>query len=340
MTKARKFVLWSAVFLSALIAVCGPAQAETCRLLKMAKFDISSEPFGAVTVPVSLNGTVERFLVDTGGTYSTISPVLVKKLGLSPRLMDENFEFYLADGTMLDHYVNIKAFDVGAISESNVHLIVEPHVQRGGAGAFGGTLAPDFLSKFDLDFDFGHNTLNLFSPDHCDGRVVYWASHYAAIRVGVNGRDNHINVPVTLDGRDYAALLDTGAALTLLSERAAYRDFDLKAGGPGLEPITDAPKDALVRYRHRFKTLTIDSITVNNPIIGILRDAAEQSFWRHHSAIYARDPVFGLSFRTHRIILGMDVLRKLHLYIAYKEKKLYVTAASAQTADAAPPTHP
>jgi hypothetical protein len=30
-----------------------------------------------------------------------------------------------------------------------------------------------------------------------------------------------------------------------------------------------------------------------------------------------------------KLILGMGILRQLHIYIAYREKKLYVTAASA-----------
>jgi hypothetical protein len=29
------------------------------------------------------------------------------------------------------------------------------------------------------------------------------------------------------------------------------------------------------------------------------------------------------------MLLGMDVLSKLHLYIAYKERKIYLTAAGA-----------
>ena len=31
------------------------------------------------------------------------------------------------------------------------------------------------------------------------------------------------------------------------------------------------------------------------------------------------------------MLIGMDTLRKLHLYIAFKEKKLYLTAGSDQT---------
>jgi hypothetical protein len=32
---------------------------------------------------------------------------------------------------------------------------------------------------------------------------------------------------------------------------------------------------------------------------------------------------------TPDLLIGMDVLSNLHIYIAYKERKLYVTAASA-----------
>jgi hypothetical protein len=34
-------------------------------------------------------------------------------------------------------------------------------------------------------------------------------------------------------------------------------------------------------------------------------------------------------------IIGMDVLRHLHIYVAYKEQKLYVTPASAPLAASA-----
>ena len=36
------------------------------------------------------------------------------------------------------------------------------------------------------------------------------------------------------------------------------------------------------------------------------------------------------------MIIGMDVLRKLHMYIAFGERKLYVSPASAPAAKAGP----
>ncbi len=40
------------------------------------------------------------------------------------------------------------------------------------------------------------------------------------------------------------------------------------------------------------------------------------------------------------MILGMDILRHLHVYIAYKEQKLYLTPAATLAVAAAPSTPP
>ncbi len=37
-----------------------------------------------------------------------------------------------------------------------------------------GVIGTDLLGKFDVDLDIAHKKLNLFSPDHCKGQVVYW----------------------------------------------------------------------------------------------------------------------------------------------------------------------
>jgi hypothetical protein len=36
-----------------------------------------------------------------------------------------------------------------------------------------------------------------------------------------------------------------------------------------------------------------------------------------------------------QVLIGMDILRHLHLYIAYREQKLYITPASAPDVPAA-----
>jgi hypothetical protein len=61
-------------------------------------------------------------------------------------------------------------------------------------------------------------------------------------------------------------------------------------------------------YNYPFQTLTFGGVTVNRPHIQIVSDPV----WREDD-----------------LLLGVGILSQLHLYIAYGEKKLYITPALA-----------
>ncbi len=48
-----------------------------------------------------------------------------------------------------------------------------------------------------------------------------------------------------------------------------------------------------------------------------------------HSEKSRDDPVYGAHVSLEQLTLGMNVISKLHIYVAYKEHKVYVTAADA-----------
>jgi hypothetical protein len=66
-------------------------------------------------------------------------------------------------------------------------------------------------------------------------------------------------------------------------------------------------------YRYPFSTLALQGVTVNNPEIDLVPQSA---FFRD-----GRGP---------QLLLGIGVLRQLHIYVAYDEQVLYVTPAEAQ----------
>jgi hypothetical protein len=90
--------------------------------------------------------------------------------------------------------------------------------------------------------------------------------------------------------------------------------FDLKEDSPGMKRL-GAEGSQNPSYRYPFKMLALDGVTISNPDIVLVPDKVSG---RHHCRFCGPD-----------LILGMGVLRQLHLYIAYKEKRLYVTAATA-----------
>jgi hypothetical protein len=80
------------------------------------------------------------------------------------------------------------------------------------------------------------------------------------------------------------------------------------------DPLLKLKRSSSLNGRHKeysypFKTLELDGLTVNNPHIGVESDAT-------------------MGRLGSDIILGIGILRQLHLYIAYKEQKLYITPAS------------
>lgn len=325
-------VFGTAILVSGLV-LSSSAHAEACRLLRYASFDILGSGASVVQIPVTVNGSEEHFLLDTAGVTSTISSNVVDALHLTLRRLSQYTEVYAADGSVMNHYVSVDKLGIGGASVSDVKLLVLPEHSQAGTDALQGTLGPDLLRNFDLDFDFAAGKLNLISPDHCKGQVVYWASAYATLPFSMKFGNEHIEIPVTLDGHEFTAVVDTGASRTLLLADAARNYFGLEPGGPGTELVPGTSDKSLLRYRHRFTALSLNGVLVKNPMIGILPNEEEKSFWRRHDSKSERDPIYGLEFNPKPIILGMDVLSKLHLYIAYGEKTLYVTAA-----DAGPPT--
>jgi hypothetical protein len=139
-----------------------------------------------------------------------------------------------------------------------------------------------------------------------------------------------------LDGREMRADIDTGASGTDLYRDTAKGFYNLTMGDTDTPEIGKLNGDADLKvYGHVFKSLSFGSIAVNNPHINII----PKEMGRDLSKV----GLGGSRVRTERdlidqpdLIIGMDVLRKLHLYIAMKEDKMYISDASGLPAPAGP----
>jgi predicted aspartyl protease len=308
-----------------LAGTCAAAQAQDCGLKQFASIDLVGDVSRGPVVTVMIGGKALHLLVDTGGIYNTLSPAVVAALSLDSHELRNGDELYSASGAVSRRYVNAPDFQIGPIHLSSLDMIVAP---VSGSADLDGTLAPDFLSRFDVDLDFGAKKMNLFSPEHCEGKVVYWAKAYTDMPFKIEGTA-HIEISPDLDGHAVTANLDTGASVSILRERLAQSAFNLDADSPGMQHIPDA-KPGLIAYHYRFHSLSFNGVEVRNPDIYMLPDAAEHAFEKAHDDEKAlNDPVYGERLHETDAIIGTDVLTKLHLYISYKEKKLYFTAADA-----------
>lgn len=278
---------------------------QKCGLQRAVSLDMDIDPAGGITVPVDVGGHHLRMLVDTGGFITALSPEAAASLGayivsipLSPITM--------FNGEKITHYADVNDIYVGNLHAKRAQFLVLPpgHLPSG----VDGILAPDILSAYDTELDFAAAKLNLYLKDHCPGRVVYWTHDpYAKIPLSIDD-GGHMIIPVTLDGKYLRAVVDTGSSRSTMELEDAEDMFgDQLANG-----LKRAPNDP-EGFAYPFKSLTLVDVSVSNPdIVLFSRQQAKQFFTS-----------------TEKMILGMGILRQLHLYIAYHEKMLYATPASA-----------
>jgi predicted aspartyl protease len=314
-------------------AACGPLNLMTTMELR---------PNAGVPLVTALIGDKPvGLLVDTGGAFSGLTKRAIQELNL------QTGEYLNRDGsiTVLKDVrgqtaalqTRLPSITLGRIRQENVWFMVLPGEETGGPEIeeFGGILGSEMLRNVDVDFDFAANKLNLFSPDHCAGNVVYWTSAQStpvAIVPFTLNSSGHIMFRAQLDGRRVNTMLDTGFSNTTLNLDVARRVFRVDLNAPDVEKIGELTGGYTAdRYRRRFKTLELEGITINDPVINMLPDMM--------GGVNPGAPRTGSLIRDERsglpdLILGMNLLSEMHVYIAYRERKLYITAANPSAAAA------
>lgn len=290
--------------LSALLLLATSARAdEVCTVNRIASLPMALDSANGINVPMQVAGKPVNLLIDTGGIYSMLTEAAVADLGLKKQMFNSGIAFRMFGGARIDRFVVAHDIEFGGLKASTFNFLVMPdgHLQKD----IGGTLAPDILRAYDTDFDFGDATFKLFSQDHCEGKVVYWTTGYSVVPFTLD-EFGHIRLEVTVDGKLVHADLDTGSTQSVMSLELAESLFGFDTASPDLKTLSAAADYR--RYKYPLKTMTFGGVTVSNPDIVLVPD--NDSHMRG-------------------TILGMSVLRKLHLYIAYREHKLYLSAADA-----------
>lgn len=305
-----------------------PLWAEECQPLTLiTSVDmIPVKDDDAVLLPTKLNGSDVPMLLDTGAAFSEISQQAADRLKLDTRHVD--LEMVGVSGDTSNVVAKAQSFVLGRLHASSMDFVVSKsldHLQ----GLADGLFAANLLTSYDVELDFANHKFNLMSPDHCEGKVIYWPASAIAVVPISRLRSGHIMMPVVLDGVRMNALIDTGATKTTLSLPMAEGSFHLKVNTVDTPDAGDLGGNPNTRkYKHRFNRLDFGDIAVANPTVYIIPDLMKAKLGHTPplgTRIRDEDELYGLP----DLILGMDVLRHLHLYIAYRESKLYATPESA-----------
>jgi predicted aspartyl protease len=255
-------------------------------------------------VPVKVNGGDLQFMIDTGGETTQITREAAEKLHL--RIQPTYVGMVNVAGEVAADRAFIDELEVGKLHDKDLKFPIVPFKDMDGI------LSLNFMLPYDIDIDFGTDKLNFFSQDHCPGGVQYWKADAVAV-VPFSIKGGHIVVSLTLDGRQTDAIIDTGARFTVMRMDVARQTFQLKPGDeatPEIGKVPDNDYRTPRSYTHIFKTMAIGPVEAHNVGVAILKG----------------------SFLGETLV-GMDVLRKMHVYFAFAERKMYISAASPAPAD-------
>ncbi|MGN6516620.1 MAG: aspartyl protease family protein, partial [Rhizomicrobium sp.] len=295
-----------------LLALEGQAQAEkNCQIVHAAAVEMSVDRLGGAVVPMTLQGKNVNMLVDTGGVLSMLAPSTVKAIGAKSVSMMGGRALIGYGGNRIDHIAKVFDVQIGSLTAGSVTFAVtsDNDLPEG----IDGTLSSDILTAYDVEFDFAKNTFYLNLTDHCPERVVYWTqAPYARIPIYIDPT-GHIEFNAYVDGRLTRAMLDTGSTRSIMSLETAKNLFGLDAKDPRLKLLERNPDLIGKAYSYPFSTLAIEGIVINHPDLTLVSDEDSKMTG-------GDDP---------KIILGMGILRQLHLYIDYDEHLIFATGATA-----------
>ena len=322
----RKLLLCVGLVLSA-----GQAAAQECRLTKVTSYDLVLDDRGRPTISFTVADKNLPMLVDTASPLSTLSDETAKSLSLprtamrSIRTYDgrSNVPPFDADGNRYRFLATAPTIAIGSVTNKNADFVIAPGSDFGASNA--GAVGFDVLRNFDLDFDFANRRLNLFLPEHCPGQAVYWTREgvtQVPFRLDMVGRPQFYS---TLDKNDVETVLDTGSAVSHISEPVALETFNVDRLSSGTEPATEGGKPS---FRHRFSTLSVGGVTISNPTLYLRPDDLAR---RMHQDAQSplRDPSGGIP-HVPQLTLGMSELKALHIFVSSKERLIYITAADAK----------
>ena len=301
------------------------ALAEDCKpLQRYASIPFEPDEYAQIYLPTRIAGFGTHLMLDTGAFWNVLRSDLVGQLNLPTRKSYE-ITMFDASGAKIDTIATAPDFRLGDLNFGKVDFFVGGNL-GGTVEGDGGVIGRNMFTRADLEIDNASKSVSLYNPDHCAGDGVYWADEAVVLeykrdtsntsrpgsRIRGQISQNQIDDPIVsaeLQGKPVTVLFDTGASMTSIDLEHAQRVFGIGPGSPGVVPAgksyTGSGAEVQV-YSYTFKELTISGIRFEHVPVHL-----------------------GQFGEFKQVILGMHELKHLHMYFAFKEGRIYVTAAEA-----------
>jgi len=291
-------------------------QAPACGdLRKLTALEMQTLADGRITLGVTLAERPSQLMLDTAGDFRALTPETVAALGVKPVKGGDLVKGI--PGQENTENVMLPSITLGGVKIPEAAFLVLPRKEMrlpDGANVDGRFTLDSLMSLgLDFDLDFAAKQMGLFLQDHCEGKVVYWQSSALSILPFSFDTAFRINFPVKLDGQVVTAVLDTSVAdSTLDLDVAKQIGLTLPTEGMTKVGVDAGGKDI---YQRRFQLLSFEDIGVSNPQIRLLQSKPSKA--KKADAM----PALGGA----PLVIGINSIKKLHIFVAVKEQRLYIT---------------
>jgi predicted aspartyl protease len=297
------------------LAYAAPAAAE-CKLLQVAEFQVDTNR-NRVVFDGELNSQPIKVLIDTGAETSLIWRPAAARLGLKLSVVP-GAHMYGIGGESVVEAAYVKELKFGNFTAKNWNLFVAGDTH----GSFDMVLGQDFFSKHVVEFDLQHHAVRLFQPRGCrTEQLAYWSTTYSLAEINSTTSGNRIETTVMLNGKKVRAIVDSGAAMSMVTKFAAAR-AGVEIEGDKRESVQQI--NGFGRKSNESWIGTFDSFSFGDESLRNARlRIADVNQYNHTTSLGSRleSAVEG----TPDMMIGADFLMSHRMMIDVEERKIVFT---------------
>ena len=314
---AIRFLLTGGAAVLVLLGAPHAADAE-CRLGAVAVLPEQGRHSPVVTIDI--NGKPATLVLDTGAFTTTLKLNSAERLGV--RMSQLDADSHGVGGVSHLHRGVAGRMRIGGISADGLTLAGVDFFNRPEDAELDGLLGMNLMAAYDVDLDLAGRHVIIYEADGgCSKPTVALAQPLYMVPLEFIENDRQADVELVIDGRRVRAVVDSGAARTVMFRSAGSRlGVDISAlrssrhvgygVGPRPVPVME----------HVFATVRIGDLQINDMAILVL-DQANMGLDMVHVGSRLPDPSLGEP-GGEEMLLGADFMRKVHLWISHSSHKL------------------
>jgi clan AA aspartic protease (TIGR02281 family) len=287
-----------------------------CKLARIAEWPVQNDR-NRISVQGTINGQSIGILLDTGAEKSLIQRSAAVRLGLTRAPAAGRRMFGVGGETQVE-VAYVDELRIGEAIRKNLPILVAGEREVGDNVAL--LLGADFFENFEIEFDLHDNAVRLHQSRDCGKAwLAYWGRGGTVVLPMESG--SRTVLPVKINGETIRALLDSGAATSMLSLDDARR--------LGVSPETPGVVSGGCRYGvgqkqvdawiGQFRSFALDNEVIHDPKMYF------SDLWQHTTYIATGSNLPRRLTGLPDMLLGADFLRAHRVLISHSQRKVYFT---------------